>query len=93
MATGTASLDFGAYPGNSQASVAVTGQGSIVSGSLVEAWIRPAATADHTADEHILDPPHVVAANIVAATGFTIYGQAKPGQTLYGIYNIAWAWT
>lgn len=74
MATGTATLDFGAFPGKSDASVAVTGQAAIVAGSLVEAWIRPVATADHTADEHMLETIKVVAADIVAATGFTIYG-------------------
>ena len=73
-AQGTAEIDFGAFPGASDASVAVTGQGSIVSGSLVEAWLRPVATADHTADEHMLETIKIVAGNIVAATGFTIYG-------------------
>jgi hypothetical protein len=73
-AQGTASLDFGAFPGKSDASVAVTGQAGIVAGSLVEAWIRPEATADHSADEHMLETLRVFAATIVAATGFTIYG-------------------
>jgi hypothetical protein len=74
MATGTATLDFGAFPGASDASVAVTGQAAIVAGSLVEAWIRPVATADHTDTEHMVETLKVFAANIVAATGFTIYG-------------------
>lgn len=75
MATqGTAVLNFGAFPGASDASVAVTGQAGIVAGSLVEAWIRPVATADHTADEHMIETIKVVAGNIVAGTGFTIYG-------------------
>jgi hypothetical protein len=73
-AQGTATLDFGAFPGASDASVVVTGQAGIVAGSLVEAWIRPVGTADHSADEHIFDPPRVVAGNIAAGTGFTIYG-------------------
>lgn len=73
-AQGTATLDFGAFPGKSDASVAVTGQAGIVAGSLVEAWIRPVASADHTADEHMLETLKVFAGNIVAATGFTIYG-------------------
>lgn len=72
--TGIATLDFGAFPGKSDASVAVTGQTGIVSGSLVEAWIRPEATADHSADEHMLETIKVFAGNIVAGTGFTIYG-------------------
>lgn len=75
-AQGTATLDFGAFPGAADASVTVTGQAAILSGSLIEAWILPADTTDHTAGEHIIDPPIVIAANIVAGTGFTIYGTA-----------------
>jgi hypothetical protein len=74
VATGTATLDFGAFPGKSDASVAVTGQTGIVSGSLVEAWIRPEATSDHTADEHMLETLKVFAHTIVAGIGFTISG-------------------
>ena len=73
-ATGTATLNFGAFPGASDASVAVTGQTGILSGSYVEAWIRPAATADHSADEHVLETIRVMAGNISAGVGFTIYG-------------------
>ena len=71
---GTAALDFGAFPGKSDASVDVTGQGAIVAGSLVEAWIRPVDTADHSADEHMLETIKVFAHTIVASTGFTISG-------------------
>ncbi len=74
MASGTAILDFGAFPGASDASVAVTGQTNIVAGSLVEAWIRPVATADHTDTEHMVETFQVFAALIVAGVGFTIYG-------------------
>lgn len=72
-AQGTTTIDFGAFPGASDASVAVTGQAGIVSGSLVEAWIRPVASADHTADEHLVENIKVIAGNIVGGTGFTIY--------------------
>lgn len=74
MATGTVLLDFGAFPGNSDASVVIGGQALILSGSLVEAWIFPIATADHTADEQMLETLRVFAGNIVAGTSFTIYG-------------------
>lgn len=74
MPSGTATLDFGAFPGSSHATVAVTGQAAIVAGSLVGAWMRPVATADHTADEHLVEPISVIAGDIVAATGFTIHG-------------------
>lgn len=106
MATGTATLDFGAFPGASDASVAVTGQAAIVAGSLVEAWLRPVATADHSADEHMVETLKVVAGNISAGVGFTIYG-FNTGQTnepievnegggrgtrIYGQWTVAWAW-
>lgn len=71
---GTTTIDFGIFPGKSDASIAVTGQSGIIAGSLVEAWIRPVATGDHSIDEHLADPPRVIAGNIVAGTGFTIYG-------------------
>jgi hypothetical protein len=73
-AQGTVVLDFGAFPGKSDASVAVTGQSGIVSGSLVEAWIRLEATSDHSADEHMVETIKVFAGNIIAGTGFTVYG-------------------
>jgi hypothetical protein len=73
-AQGTATLDFGVFPGTSDISVAVTGQAGILSGSLVEAWVLPADTADHTADEHMLETLKVFAGSIVAGVGFTIYG-------------------
>jgi hypothetical protein len=77
-AQGTTTVDFGAFPGKSDTSVAVTGQAGIVSGSLVEAWLRPVATSDHTADEHLVEPIRIIAGNIVAATGFTIYAFYAP---------------
>lgn len=73
-ATGTTTIDFGAFPGKSDASVDVTGQTGILAGSLVEAWIRPDDTADHTADEHMVETLRVFAANIAPGVGFTIYG-------------------
>jgi hypothetical protein len=103
MATGTATLDFGAFPGKGDASVAVTGQAGIVAGSLIGCWIRPVATADHTADEHMVESLAVTAATIVPGTGFTIYGfengvgphtaQPSTAHLLYGAFTIAWAWS
>jgi len=99
-AQGTATLDFGAFPGASDASVAVTGQATIGAGSLVECWLLPAATADHSADEHLVESLKVVAGNIVPTTGFTIFGinmnqlmdpQGRASR-LYGQWNIGWVW-
>lgn len=78
MAQGTTTVNFGTFPGATDAIVNVTGQGSILSTSLVEAWVFPTATADHSADEHWVDGPQVVAGNVVAGTGFTIYASVKP---------------
>lgn len=71
-AQGTVEVDFGAFPGASDASVAVTGQSGITAGSLVEAWVYPKDTTDHSADEHILETIKVAAHSIVAGTGFTV---------------------
>lgn len=71
-AMGTAEIDFGAFPGSSHATVAVSGQAAIVLTSLVEAWIYPKATTDHSADEHLLETLKVAAQDIVAGVGFTI---------------------
>jgi hypothetical protein len=75
-AQGTTTIDFGSFPGGFDASVSVTGQASILSDSLVEAWIVPTATADHTADEHLVERIRVVAGNVAVGTGFTIYAYA-----------------
>lgn len=72
-ATGTATLNFGAFPGASDASVAVA-QPAILAASLVEAWVLPATTADHTSTEHMVETFRVFAADVVAGVGFTIYG-------------------
>jgi hypothetical protein len=75
MATqGTATIDFGAFPGASDATVNITGQGAITGSSLVEAWIMPADTADHSADEHVFETIAVRASAPSAGVGFTIYG-------------------
>jgi hypothetical protein len=89
--TGITTINFGAFPGASDATVAVTGQAAIVSGSLVEAWIRPDTTADHSIDEHRVEEIQVVADTIVAGTGFTIFGRTR-NYRLWGLWNLAWAW-
>lgn len=89
-------LDFGAAPGASDAQLVVTGQAAILAGSIVRAFLMPAATADHSADEHWVDGPAVMAGNIVAGQGFTIYGNTRfqpTGDSLtYGKWTVGWAW-
>lgn len=78
-ASGTTTVDMGAFPGSTHAFATVTGQASIGASSLVEAWILPATTAIHSVDEHIIlsSMVDVVAANITAGTGFEIHIVAR----------------
>jgi len=89
-AAGSVVLDFGSAPGGTDASVAITGQSAIIGTSLVDAWVSPAVTADHGVDEHWAEDIIVSAGNVVAGTGFTVYGKSATGT--YGKFNIVWAW-
>jgi len=93
-AQGTTTINFGAFPGSPDASVALTGHTGIAAGSLVDAWVFPAATDDHSVAEHYIDPPVIIAGEVVAGTGFTIRGFSQEGgiDLLYGAYNVAWVW-
>lgn len=100
-AQGTATLDFGAFPGASDTSVAVAAAG-VGAASLVEAWLVPTATAEHTADEHLVEPIRVVAGNVQAGVGFTIYGrldtenfdpvEGSRQPMAYGRWTVGWVW-
>lgn len=95
--TGTAIIDFGAFPGTTQASVAVTGQSSILNTSLPQAFIKLTISPDHSADEHMIEGLKITTGNVVAGTGFTIYAElyqpvpAKVNFT-YGKWNVSWEW-
>ncbi len=88
---GVTTVNFGAFPGASDASATITGQAGIAAGSRVRAWIEATATADHSADEHWLETIDVIAGNIDDATGFTIY--AKNTGTLAEPVREQWAET
>lgn len=74
--SGVATLDFGAFPGSPMASVTVSLQDINDPNAELDVWVIPVATVDHTADEHVADPPRVIATNTNPVTGgsFTIYG-------------------
>lgn len=93
LTSGTATVNFGAFPGSTDASVAVTGQTGILAGSKVKAWIMATATADHTADEHLVDPPRVAVGPVGAGVGFTIYAFTNNTRRHYGDYTVAWEWS
>lgn len=75
MPKGTVTINFGAFPGNTEAVAQVTGQGSILAGSLAEAMIIPVATSDHSTDEHIMASAiiDVQVGAVIAGTGFPIH--------------------
>ena len=97
---GYTTVDFGAFPGSSDTSVAVTGLTGIATTSTVNAWVVAKATADHTADEHLVETIKVMAGNISAGVGFTIYAAntsqlynaSGNGTRLYGQWTVAYQW-
>ena len=90
-AQSTATVDFGAAPYQTEASLAVTGQAAILAGSLVEAFMMPATTADHSVDEHRVENIRFVVTDVIAATGFTIRAICERGTT-WGRWNVGWVW-
>lgn len=92
--SGTVTLTFGTLSTpNLSPTATVTGQSGIAGSSLVEAWIMPATTADHSVDEHIVESVRVVAGPPSAGSGFTVFGVVPSGGgTVYGAFNVAWAW-
>jgi hypothetical protein len=91
-ATGTAVIDFGAFPGSNEVYVDVTGQSAILAGSLCDAWIRAEASANHTLDDHAWAPAFIsiTCGPPTASTGFRIY--ARSLEKITGQFNLDWAW-
>lgn len=91
--TGTATINFGAFPGANEASVAVTGQASISATSKVEAYVMGDDTASgHTASDHRYFAMLVglSCGTPTAATGFTVY--ARCAEKMQGAFTIRWVW-
>ena len=97
-AAGSAVLNFGVFPGTDVASVTVTGQAGIVAGSLVDAQIRIASTAEHSEDEHAMFRGSgavevgVKRSSIVPGTSLTIYGACADKSKMWGNINLDWEW-
>ena len=93
MPTGTAALNFGAAPGTNQVDLAITGQGSILAGSYVEAWLSATPHANHNLEEMKLlaGKVGILAHSKSAGVGFTI--TATTELRLTGNINVEWVWT
>lgn len=87
-AQGTTTVNFGGKA--TDTSVAVSAP-AITGSQLVEAWIFPAATASNTVDNHWVETITVVAGNVQAGVGFTIYAKVDEGFA-HGVYNVAWVY-
>jgi hypothetical protein len=95
MATGqgTATINFGSFPGTSEASVAVTGQGAISATSKAEAYVMADdTTGTHTANDHRYFAALVglTCGTPTAATGFTIHARCL--DKLQGSFQVRWVW-
>lgn len=88
-------INFGAWPGSDEATLTIIGQANIVATSEIRVWVPAIATADHSADEHAMDPPAVTAGNIVPGVGFTVYA-TYPNSVrdfqAYGAWTVNWQW-
>ena len=86
--SGIAEIDFGASAKVS--TVVVTGVSAISETSVVLVKMRIEDTADHIAEDLLIDPIRVEAFSIVAGTGFTIHGTMENAPA-NGKYNVQWA--
>jgi hypothetical protein len=96
-AQGTTTVSFGTTPTVDTATIAVTGQASILATSLAEAWIQgaTAGTAGTANDEQ----SHLQAGALMklvcgipsAGVGFTIYCDPVCGMVT-GDFKINWVW-
>lgn len=87
---GDAVVDFGATP-STEATVTITGQAAVTSTSTIDAFIQGSSTADNTATDHRFAGVsfRLLADDIVAGTGFTIYVTTISGLAT-GTFNIKW---
>jgi hypothetical protein len=88
--TGIAFLNFGptGAAGSNFASVTVTGQASITSTATPTAFLMADSTADHNDMAHIFVDMNLRCGNVLAATGFTIYGTTD--LRLTGQLQVRW---
>ena len=91
--TGTAIIDFGAFPGSNEASVTITGQASIGAGSKVDAYfMADDTTQDHTANDHRYAAALIglSGGGIVPGASFKIYAMSE--HDMQGTFQVRWVW-
>jgi hypothetical protein len=91
---GSSVLSFGAAPGTNIATITITGQAAILSGSKIKVWFQAETGTDFNAYEHGLILPQFVsltAGDIIPATGFTIYAATQ--LRINGNIICHWEWS
>lgn len=93
MPLGTATIDFGAFPGSHEAAVTVTGQTAILVTSKCDAYVMgDDSTADHNAEDHrwLECFASLTCGTPTAANGFSI--RARSTERLQGTFALRWVW-
>jgi hypothetical protein len=91
-AQGTSTIDFGSWPGNNEASIAVTGQAAITALSSAEAFMMSEVSGVHTVNDAKYAALFIALTCTVpsAGTGFTI--DARSEYKLTGTFVLRWVW-
>jgi len=88
--TGSATIDFGS--GTNEASVSITGLGTIVSTDKCEAWMMSEASSDHSEKDHRFANLFIKLTCSAPTTGvgFTIYANSQYKMT--GTFTVRYVW-
>lgn len=101
MQSDNATLDFGAFPGSSHATLVVSSNRTqgIPPNAEVRVSVQPRASADHTADEHVVESIRFVARreseSSIRIDAFNTNDKvtaAGKGTFLVGQFNCRWEW-
>lgn len=88
--TGTAEIDFGAWPGSNEASVTVAAPG-VAPGTNVEPWVMATdSTTDHTAADHKYFPAFAVLTAEAGTDEFIVHGRST--QKMQGAWAFHYVW-
>lgn len=90
-ADGITTINFGAFPGATDAFVDVATVGVVVT-SRVEGWMHGnAATAEHSVDEHFVENTTVFG-RYLSNGNIRIHALTNDKTRRYGNWNVGWVW-
>jgi hypothetical protein len=89
--TGTAEIDFGAWPGSNEASVTVAAAG-VTAATHVEAWVMgDSTTTDHTAADHKYFPVFAALTPVAGTDQFIAHGRSLHKMQGRWAFHYVWA--